>query len=265
MTAFTKYSRLLGIQVRTSLTLGMQYRLDFLVEGGVSLFWVGVTLIPLIVVFGKRPTVAGWSYDEALIVVGMFVLLKGILEGAITPSLLAVVDHIRKGTLDFVLLKPADAQFLVSTTKFQLWSIVDVFGGLAVIIAAFLRLGTRPAPLQIAASAAILAAAVLVLYSIWILVVSLAFFVVRVDNLSYLFTSIFDAARWPIGVFRGPIRFVFTFVLPLAVMTTYPSMALLGTLEPRVFLASTLGSLAFAVFARQVWKQAIRRYTSASS
>jgi ABC-2 type transport system permease protein len=29
-----------------------------------------------------------------------------------------VMDHIRKGTLDFVLLKPADAQFLVSTARF---------------------------------------------------------------------------------------------------------------------------------------------------
>lgn len=265
MGGFAKYRRLLWIQIRTSLTTAMQYRLDFVVEGLVSAFWVGVTLIPLVVVFGKRATIAGWTYDESLVVVGMFVLLKGVLEGAITPSLMAVVEHIRKGTLDFVLLKPADAQFLVSTTKLQPWSLVDVLGGAAVIVAAFVRMGTRPAPLQVAAGLGVLAAAVLVLYSIWILVISLAFFVVRVDNLSYLFQSIFDAARWPITVFRGPIRFVFTFVLPLAVMTTYPAMALLGTLELRVFAASTSGAVAFAVFARQVWKQAIRRYTSASS
>ena len=50
--ALAKYRRLLAIQVRTSLTLGMQYRLDFLIEGAVSIFWVGVTLIPLLVVFG---------------------------------------------------------------------------------------------------------------------------------------------------------------------------------------------------------------------
>ena len=265
MIAFAKYGRLFGVQLRTSLTLGMQYRLDFLIEGAVSLFWVGVTLIPVMVVFGKRPSVAGWTYDEALVVVGMFVALKGILEGAITPSLLAVVEHIRKGTLDFVLLKPADAQFLVSTTKLQPWSATDILGGIAVIVIAFVRIGTAPTAAQIAAGIALVFAAVLVLYSIWILVISLAFFVVRVDNLSYLFQSIFDAARWPITVFRGPIRFVFTFVLPLAIMTTFPAMALLGTLEPRAFLASTLGAVVFAVFARQVWKQAIRRYTSASS
>ena len=62
--------------------------------------------------------------------------------------------------------------------------------------------------------------AIAVLYSLWILIVSLAFYVVKVDNLTYLFTSIFDAARWPATVFRGVLHLVFTFVIPLALMTT---------------------------------------------
>ncbi len=48
---------------------------------------------------------------------------------------------------------------------------------------------------------------------------------VKVDNLSYLFVSIFDAARWPADVFRGALRAVFTFVVPLALMTTFPARA----------------------------------------
>ena len=78
-----------------------------------------------------------------------------------------------------------------------------------------------------------LALAVLILYSIWILVVSAAFWVVRVDNLSYLFGSLFDVGRWPISVFKGALRIVFTFVIPLALMTTYPALALLGRLDAR--------------------------------
>jgi ABC-type uncharacterized transport system permease subunit len=47
--------------------------------------------------------------------------------------------------------------------------------------------------------------------------------VVKVDNLTYLFSSIYDAARWPASVFRGAVAFLLTFVIPLAVMTTYPA------------------------------------------
>src|SRR5262249_11940024 len=115
MTAVTRYWRLFRIQVRSSVLLGLQYRADFVLDGLVSLFWTLTALVPLFTVFPLRQTVAGWTFEEALLVTGWFTLLEAILEGAINPSLTAVVEHIRKGTLDFVLLKPADAQFLVST------------------------------------------------------------------------------------------------------------------------------------------------------
>jgi ABC-2 type transport system permease protein len=183
----------------------------------------------------------------------------------VNPSLSAVVEAIRKGTLDFVLLKPADAQFLVSTSRFAPWRAADVLGGLALFGIAFHRMGRVPAPGAVAASALLFASATLVLYSLWILVVSAAFFVVRVDNLSFLFVSIYDAARWPVDVFRGLLRFVFTFVVPLALMTTYPALALLGKLDAR-HAAEALGmSLLFAVVARAAWLRSIGHYTSASS
>ncbi len=260
-----RYARLFAIQLRTSVAMGMQYRVDFLVSGGVSLFWLAVTLVPLLVVFGARPVIAGWSYDAALVVVGWFILLKGLLEGAITPSLLAVVEHVRKGTLDFVLLKPADSQFLVSTTRIEPWCVTDLLGGLLVVGWAFARMGRWPAAADLLAGAALLFAAVLVLYSIWILVVSLSFFVVRVDNLAYLFQSVFDAARWPISIFPGPVRLIFTFVLPLALMTTYPAMAILGELSASTGASCLLGAAVFAILARLAWTLSLRRYTSASS
>ena len=33
------------------------------------------------------PPVAGWSFEQALVVVGWFTLLKGVLDGAVNPSL----------------------------------------------------------------------------------------------------------------------------------------------------------------------------------
>jgi ABC-2 type transport system permease protein len=260
-----RYVRLLGVQLRASLLLAMQYRVEFLVSAVLALFWTSWSLVPILVVFGHREGVAGWSADEALVVLGWFSVMKGILEGAVNPSLASVVDHVRKGTLDFVLLKPADAQFLVSTAKFAPARIADVVGGLAIFAVAFARMGRAPAPEHLLAAAALLACAAVVLYSLWILVVAAAFYVVRVDNLSYLFSSIFDAARWPASVFRGGLRFVFTFVVPLALMTTYPALALLGRLSLATAAAAILGAAGFALFARAVWVRAIARYTSASS
>jgi ABC-2 type transport system permease protein len=260
--------RLLAIvraQLRASVALALQYRLEFVVEGALAVLWVGVTLIPILVVFGRTQVIAGWSFPEMLLVLGWFVALKGFLEGAVSPSLVNVIEHVRKGTLDFILLKPADAQLLVSIAKIEPWRVVDLAGALAIFVYAFRQLGRTPSLGDVAAALAMLVAALLVLYSIAILVVSIAFVAVRVDNLLYLFQSVFDVARWPSTIFRGALAVVFTYVLPLALMTTYPALALLGKLTPATAFGALLGTLAFAAFARFAWLSSIGRYTSASS
>ncbi|MBJ6759588.1 ABC-2 family transporter protein [Myxococcaceae bacterium JPH2] len=260
-----RYLRLLGVQLKASGLQALQYRADFLTDGATSLAWTFTALAPLLVVYGERPSIAGWTFSEALLVVGWFTLLQGVLEGAINPSLTGVVEHIRKGTLDFVLLKPADAQFLVSTQRFLPWRAINVLTGVGLFIYAFWKLGRWPSGPGLLASVVLLGTSTLLLYSLWILTVSAAFVVVRVDNLTYFFTSIFDAARWPSSVFRGGLALFFTFVIPLALMTTYPAEAMLGRLPWQSLVGAVLGSLVFAWVARRVWLRSIGHYTSASS
>jgi ABC-2 type transport system permease protein len=258
-----RYLRLLGMQLRASLLVAMQYRMDFLLDGVVEVFWMATAIVPLLVVFQARPAIAGWGFGQALMVMGWFTFLEGVIEGVINPSLASVVEHIRKGTLDFVLLKPADAQFLVSTARFQPWRGINVATAFVIFAWGFHVIGHGPTAGAIALAGVTMLSAVTVLYSLWILTVSAAFYVVRIDNLSHLFSAVFDAARWPIGVFRGVVRFVFTFVVPLALMTTYPAQALLGTLEAKTLAAAVGGAvLAFAV-SRLVWNASVARYISA--
>ncbi len=257
--------RVVRALLAASATLAVQYRLEFFGQGALALFWQAVTLVPLWVVFGTRSTISGWTFPEALLVIGWFTALKAFLEGAISPSLMQVIEHVRKGTLDFVLLKPVDAQVLVSFAKVEPWRIIDLFGASAIFIYAFRQLHRAPGLAELCAAFAMLLAALLVLYSIAIVVVSIAFFAVRVDNLMFLFQSIFDAARWPSTIFRGFFAVLFTFVLPLALMTTYPALALLGRLSLRAALGAALGTLLFAALSRVAWRFSMRRYTSASS
>ena len=260
-----RYGRLLWIQLRTSIATSLQYRFDFVVEGVMGVVFALLALVPLWVFRANVRSLEGWSFPEMVVLVGWFTLLKGVLDGAVQPALVEVVAKIREGTLDFVLLKPADAQFLISTSKFEVWKILDVMTGIGVCSYGFYSLGRAPRIEHVAVAALLLLSSCLVLYAMWILVVSAAFWVVRLDNLAYLFISIFDFARWPVTIFRGALRVVFTFVIPLALMTTYPSMALLGKLSPLTGVLAIGGSLVFAALARLVWVRAIGRYTSASS
>ena len=259
------YLRLLAVSVRTSLITSMQYRADFLVQGAMAVGWTTIAVVPLLVLYDQRATVAGWGFGPALLVMGMFTIMRGILEGAINPSLIAVVERIRNGSFDYTLLKPADAQFLVSTTRFQPWRAVDVLAGVGVLIWGFVEIGEGPGPLAVLTALTLMLGAMAVMYSLWILIVAAAFWVVRLDNLTYLLGAVFDAGRWPVQVFRGFWRVLFTAIIPLALMTTYPAMALRGMLSAGTVLACLGGAAVFFILSRGVWTLALRGYTSASS
>ncbi|MBI4815009.1 MAG: ABC-2 family transporter protein [Deltaproteobacteria bacterium] len=243
--------------------LSLQYRLDFVVGAFMAIFWTATAMVPLLVLFQMRTSVAGWSFPEALVVIGFFTALKGVMTGLMQPSLGSVVEHIRKGTLDFLLLKPADAQLLVSTSKIDLARSTDVIAGFGVALYGAVKSGGIPSVQMVLFSALMLLAGMGVLYSFWVLAVSLAFYVVKVDNLSYLIVSTFDAARWPSTIFRGVLSFLFTFVIPLALMTTFPALALLGRLSMTDAAISLGASAVFLSVSRWVWVSAVGKYTSA--
>ncbi len=260
-----RYLRLFAVQLRASVQVTMQYRAEFFVGLFMAAFYVFWNVVPMFVLWTQRPTIAGWSLEEAALVTAWFTLLRAVLDGAVQPSLQAVVEHIRKGTLDFVLLKPADAQFLVSTAKFEVFNFVDATAALVLAGWGLHRLHRVPHAGQVATALVLTIAAAALLYALAILVISAAFYVVRLDNLIDLFNSIFDAARWPASVFRGVWRILFTFVVPLALMTTYPALALLGRLDVATAARALAGALAFVLVARAVWKRSIGHYRSASS
>jgi len=259
------YLRVLWFQLRTSTSLALQYRLDFVSDGLVEVLWTVSAMVPLFVAFGVRSEIAGWSFGEALMVTGFFTLLQGVLEGTINPSVALVVDQIRKGTFDFVLLKPVDAQFLASTASFLPWRAVNVLVALVIFAIGFSHLGRAPSFGDVVAACGLLVVGLAILYSLWMLAASLAFYVVKLDNLTFLFGAVFDAARWPSSVFRGALHLIFTFVIPISVMTTFPAEALLGRATLR-HLALALGVGTIALIAtRALWSHAVGRYTSASS
>lgn len=258
-----RYVGLGWLQVRLAALQAMQYRLDFFLRFALGLFWSASTLVPLLVLFQTRKGVAGWSWPEALLVVSFFLGLKAALSAVIQPSVVQAVEHIRLGTLDFILLKPVDAQFLVSTVRIDLARGCDLAAALILLAYALGRLEHLPSLGGWCVALVLVAGGAVILYSLFVLVLSTAFLFVRIDNLSYLMTSIFDAARWPASIFRGLLALLFTFVIPIALMTTYPPLALLGRIDARHTLTAIATALVFLAGSRLAWNKAVKRYTSA--
>ena len=72
------------------------------------------------VFFRFTETLGGWSFPQALLVVGMFRIFEGVIDGVMRPNITRIVEYIQKGTLDFILLKPVDSQFMASLRQVNL-------------------------------------------------------------------------------------------------------------------------------------------------
>nr|WP_255216664.1 ABC-2 family transporter protein [Pseudenhygromyxa sp. WMMC2535] len=222
-------------------------------------------MVPLLVALEHRPDIAGWTGGEVLLLTGFYLMLSGCYAALLSPSLVATMDHVRRGTLDYLLLRPVDSLVSCLCSAFSPWSLLEVLTGAGLVVGATIHLGLRPGPAELGAVLVALSCGFTALYALGVLILSLSFRAMQLQNLGFLLEAILELARWPISVFRGPLRALFTFVIPFAVMTSFPAQALLGRLGPAPLLGALASAAALAALARLAWRRGLERYTSASS
>jgi ABC-2 type transport system permease protein len=256
--------RVLGALWHLNVVEELQYRANFVASVLGTVFWIGTALLTLAVFFRHTTRLGGWDYWEVVVLLGVFNALTGLIEAVLRPGIGRLANEVRSGGLDLVLAKPVDAQAFVSFRRLDIWRFTDVVLGLALAAYALVQLGRMPSVLQLAAFAVALASAGVVVYAIWVALMSLAFWFVSVENLSVLFDAVYEGARYPVSAYPEALRFLFVYLIPIAWTTTIPTSALTGRLGPGIAIAAAaVAALAFAL-ARLLWRVALRRYTGAS-
>lgn len=259
------YSGIVRVMAGMGLRRGLQHRTEFLLEGILSVVTIASQMVPVAVLFAERGAIAGWSYGQVLVLLGWFLIVIGLLQGVITSSFSQSISGIRTGQFDYMLLKPADPLLLASIANLRPWKLVDMVAGMALVGVGLVELGRSPSLSDVLLAACMTGCALVTLYALYVLAVAGSFRLVRIENLMNVLSSLIDFGRWPIQVFEGVWRILFTVILPIGIITSHPAMALLGTISWREALLSVLVAGVFAGVARVVWNLAIASYASASS
>lgn len=248
----------------SALAAEAEYRLNFLLAFLASVLNLGGSLFGLFLFYRTGYQPGGWSWPAALLVLGFFTFLDGFAGTILVPNLNRIVQQIQDGTMDFVLLKPLDNQFWVSTRYLSLWGLPNVFFGLTIIGYAAWRLHLPPA--AFGRGLLFLVPAAAIMYSLWFLLSTLSIWFVKIYNVTAVLRSVLEAGRYPVDAYPLWFRFVFTFIIPLAFLTTVPARAMTGAGIATAWLAAAaLLAAVLLVFSRKFWRHALRSYTSASS
>jgi ABC-2 type transport system permease protein len=258
-----RYLNLIQIFWKTAIASELEYRLNFVFAALSSLGGLAGSLFSLFLFYRKGYHFQGWRWEEALIVVGVFTFLEGFASTFLASNLNRIVKHIQNGTLDFVLLKPISSQFWLSFHSFSLWGLPDLGFGLAIIIYAGSLLGVGIGAYLLAAIPLLFG--VTIMYSLWFMLGATSIWFTKIYNITEVLKGLLAAGRFPIGAYPATYRFFFTFVVPVTFLTTVPAETLLGRVDPLWIISGGCLAIGLLLLSSQVWRFALRFYTSASS
>ena len=257
--------RLLYVFFRIGLVNELQYRANLAMQLLKTGFNFGWSLAAVGVVFSHTDTLNGWQPAQLVALLGVFIMMAGLIGVVIQPSMEKLIEDVREGTLDFTLTKPEDAQVLVSVSQVRVWRVIDVAAGMAIIGVALYHLGASTGWRSMGQFALALAAGSVIMYSFWLILATISFWFVRIENILMIFHSMYDAARWPITIYPGWLRAALTFLVPVAFAVTVPSEALVGRLTADLLVGTVVLATAMLVLSRLFWKAGVKRYSGASA
>jgi ABC-2 type transport system permease protein len=244
----------------------MEYRANFLLSVFESTAELVLLVVAYLVFYQFADDVAGWTREQALLLLGVYWLFDAVWSFQFARGLAGLSGLIRTGDLDFVLLRPVAAQFLVVC-----WRILDVkqvtkvVQCLLLILYAAHQAGVVWSAERVGVAFLFACCGFALLYAVRLAIAVCSFWVLQTDALYELYYALFDAARFPVAYFREPVRGLLTYVVPVAFATTFPTQALLGTADYRLLPAGVALAAAALFAVNRLWRSALRSYSSASS
>jgi ABC-2 type transport system permease protein len=260
-----RYLRLIWLFARISIQNEAAYRFDFYLRIVTTLAQLGGELIGLWTIFSNTRTVAGWNVYQVLILLGVFRVMTGTIGMLIAPNMRRIMEDIRHGTLDFVLTKPINSQFYVSFRTVLIWKLSDIVMGLALALVGSVCLAASISAADVLGFGLMVACGAVIIQSFWLMLATCVIWLTRIDNIEMVFWNVFEAGRYPIDIYRPWVRWMLTYVLPLAFLTTIPAGVLAGKTGAGAVISALIAAPLMLVLSTTFWRFGLRHYSGASA
>jgi len=260
-----KYINIYSIFLYTSLASELEYKINIIIDFITAILSLIGSIFLLSIFFQNTDNIAGWKFEQALIIQGIYTILNGITNTWFNPNLTEIVKHIREGTLDFVLLKPIDSQFFISLKKITPSGCLEIIMGFALLLYCIKinQININFSFLFLCITT--LFCSIAILYSLWFLISTTTIWFVKTWNATEVLRSFLYIGRFPLNSFSFSLRIFFSIFIPIAFITTIPSQVFLGIAQLWEILLELLVSSIFLLLSRRFWLFALKYYTSASS
>ena len=259
------YTRIYFKILAQDLKSKMSYRADFFISTIGMIFTNIAGFAAFYIMFSKFPSVMGWGYNEMLFLYGFSLI-------ALTPVQCFFDNNwslrhlVYSGDFIKYCFRPMNIFFYFMSEVFDIKGLGQLAFGIATLVYSWNMLGLEVSLLIILRLLVSLFAASLFMISLMNAAASSCFFIMNSGYIMVMSFRFKDYAKYPITIFGPALRFVFTFLIPIAFIAYYPSMIILRPSEAPLlsYLSLPIG-IAFFWGSYKLWMYGARKYSGTGS
>src|ERR1017187_1778886 len=266
MTTLTRYLGIYAAPWKNSVTREMTFKSNFLLWIVVEMLWLAMQLVFIGVLYLHTDQIGTWTKWQVVLLIGASHFIQQIYQAFFLINCTNLSELVRTGKLDFLLLLPVNTRFIVSLRQVDLGAFVNASSAVALMVYAVRQLPQAPTFAQVIGFLALCMTGIAIHYSLMFLLASISFWTVRAQGIVWGYYNLFNIARMPDEAFSGLFKAVFTFALPMLLVSNVPARLLTDKLStPFPALLLLLMSVVCFCVSEWGWRASMRRYTSASS
>ncbi len=227
----------------------------FFTAGKILRFFFFFFLIFLI--FGKIKIVKGYSFNQAVV----FYLTFNLVD-TISQILFREVYRFRylvvSGNFDHVLLKPYHPFLRVLVGGVDFLDVILLLPYFLLTIYFVFQSGFLHFQ-SLVLYLALLINAIFIATAFHIMALSVGILTTEVDHTMMIYRDLTTLGRFPLEIYKEPIRGIFTFIIPIGIMMSFPPKALFNLLSSSFYFLAFAVSCILLLLSLQLWSYALKR------
>ncbi len=264
MKTLVKYYHLLIAFFRASIVADLEYRANFATRIITDIIWYAAQIITFEALFRVTDQIGSWNLQQTRVFLGMLFFVDAFYMIFFSENLDRMSEKVRKGELDLLLTKPVNSQFMISLQRANTAIFGNLILGIAWLIYSLMGLPDfdwiRLLWLLILCPAGLIS-----LYAIRFSFCAIALIFTRADNIQYLWFQVYRLGMRPDSIYRPWLKYMVLTIIPVAVVASVPSRALLEPPDFGLFAWVVVWSVALLYLSHRFWNFCLKFYSSASS
>ncbi|MEK7529146.1 MAG: ABC-2 family transporter protein [Patescibacteria group bacterium] len=239
------------------------YRASFWITFLLMAGWAGAYVTFIEVIFGHIDTLAGWGKGEALLVLSYYYLFQNISDIFYKDNFEEFSDVMRRGELDFRIIKPVSSRLLAFCYKMRFDQLASLVVTAGLFAYALSELKMNISPLYFSMGILYTTISVVLYYSILSIISTFAFWMQKSDTFKVLIWNVSQVARYPRQIYTGIIGKVLTFIIPIAGLASVPAEIALQFDHGKIAYILAGITIVMMAIAQWFWSFGLKRYSSA--